>query len=261
MTLAYQTILPTIVASDLPALQALLDTGLDPNSTAEPESTLLERAILARFVDGALLLLERGAKITLEDPSLLCSAVTWCDSPALCRALISAGADVDELGMDNATALYYAVKAGNTEVCRALLDAGARVAHQEDYEPETMSAAVTSSWAAPGDSAEIIRMLVAAGGSTSQASSGGVFDRELTPFQLAVSHGFAANVNLMIDEFGEDPSQLTESGKTMLELTASEPVRIILRAALIERTVALAVESSGTVHASESGITPRGPAL
>jgi ankyrin repeat protein len=258
---AYRTILPAIVSRDLPLLQSLLDAGANPNSTAEPEPTLLERAILERFVDGALLLLERGARITEEDPSLLCSCVLWCPSAHLCRALINAGADVNELGMNNSTALYHAVKAGSADICRALLAAGASVPHRHDYEPETMTAAVTCGRGTRGSSAEIIRMLVAAGGSTSQPSSGDTFYREMTPFQVAVHQGYAANVKLMIDEFGEDPFQLTASGKTMSELTASEPVKAVLRAAATERTVALAIDTGARDDQNGSRVSLRIPIL
>jgi ankyrin repeat protein len=262
--LAYEALDSAVARCDLVSLTELLDVGLSPNATSPCEPTVLERAMQVNFVPGALLLLQRGAEVTEEDPSLLCQAVARLHSVELSKALIAAGADVNERGLKNATALYYAVEQGDAALCRLLLNAGAAI-----VPPDTKNLGLNPMCAAAiswrSNAHEIIRILVAAGGSTSELYVGAPSNLELTPFQFAITQGYANNAAMMMAGFGEDPTQTTKAGKTMLELATAAGVKTILetfiRATLAEQATTAGIDAGGGGHRSGTRITREHPTL
>jgi ankyrin repeat protein len=242
-----------IKAKDLQACVDLLDAGASPNQPkvwwGDPP---LVRALDAHFVEGALLLLERGAgpcakKVGESIP--LATAATLGQVEA-CIALLRHGAEVDETGVDGQTPLFLAAARTHVDVCRILLEHGANVNAVARSGSTPMRVASTIG----NDSApEVLRLLLSAGAQTTDVTthSNTMFDMPLTAFQCAVAHGRVCNVAMMMDEFGEDPQQTTADGKTMLELASKLEVQDLLRAAIAERAVAAELERT----ASAQGLT------
>ena len=101
------------------------------SSAYEPQSPLYIAAA-NHHTDVAKILLQHGADPNRRGSSSghtpLIRASSQYESDAsveLVRALLEAGADVNETNFDGRTALHRAASLGNTEIVRALLDAGA----------------------------------------------------------------------------------------------------------------------------------------
>jgi hypothetical protein len=102
---------------------------------------------------------------------------------AICRALVRAGHDVNDLSSDESTPLSGAANRGYVALCRFLVSAGANPAL------------------------------------TPPAASKGY----LTPFQRAVFQGQPLVVRYFLEEAGQSLSQRTVDGRTLMELARSQP--------------------------------------
>jgi hypothetical protein len=194
----------------------------------------------------------------LVDPDLLCAAVRRGDL-SQCRTLIAQGARVNAKGGGNTgrTPLYLAVKHGRVEICRLLIDNGADVRRVMIGGVTALRlAVVTPLLTVP----EILRMLM-----TATRQSPGVDDcwdpvrkTYLTAFQYAVARGVYQSVELLMDEFGEDPAQTTMDGVAMVDLTTTPAVQELLLAAITERSASLA-SGEPTSDSRPSTASPEAP--
>ncbi|EQC26790.1 serine/threonine protein kinase [Saprolegnia diclina VS20] len=120
---AYQR---AVAVNDIALVQAQLDNGFDPNSTAERNSPPLALAVDRGSEDIADLLLDHGAVVDKRyngDTALHMAARKG--HTKLVALLLDAGADVDALDKENYTALYYALTSCDESLLQLLSDAGA----------------------------------------------------------------------------------------------------------------------------------------
>jgi ankyrin repeat protein len=224
----------------------LLDAGADPDASETNDNndwTPLIRAIVRFFPEAALLLIERGARLTAQGQNQfipLHLAVTSGDL-RICRALLQHGADLESKDSEGCTAIFRAVT-GKIDVLRFLIEEGA------DVNVVTTSGASLLRNAARKDHAEsanTLRALVAAGADLLLATidSSGHVERQasLTAFQCAVASGAAQNAAVMIEEFGEDPHQITADGRSMIDLAPDDATRDAIRSAVTARAVTVAL--------------------
>lgn len=165
-----------VVGGQLPLVQAadvddamvllLLDAGADVNGRDGSGDTALIKACEHRSILRVKLLLNRGADPNLQKDSVVvplrrAAGTRSTASVEIARLLLSAGANpnfvsVSKHGVPVASLLMVAAKAGNREVVRLLLDAGARV-------NDVHSFGTSLTEAAEGGDVETARMLLEAG--------------------------------------------------------------------------------------------------
>lgn len=121
------------VRGDLEALKTALGNPPDFPNCRGPRGVgenLLEYAIYWSPLDFVRALLELGAEPNYGDhagfPALLAAlAANRPDKPALIELLLSFGAEIEQRGVNDWTALHYAVALGDREAVRTLLARGA----------------------------------------------------------------------------------------------------------------------------------------
>jgi uncharacterized protein len=115
---------------DVPAVQALLDSGADPNQPARLGTTPLELASRNGNAQLIRLLIAAGADANAVDAvgeSMLMAAVSSGELAAV-EALLEAGADVNQRDREfQQTALMFAARAGFDQIAAALIRAGAEI--------------------------------------------------------------------------------------------------------------------------------------
>jgi ankyrin repeat protein len=256
---AYASLAEAVRTQHVALLTQLLDDGLSPNAATSGSPSLLDLAMHLTTPDIALLLVERGAAVVPSPSgiSLFEQAFSYSDYRPLCYALIRVGADVNRPHYDNGCALFNAICKDDIDLCRALIAAGADVTAEGPFGISPLRSTIEH---AQHNSLELMRLLVQAGASTSAlplATNSSCL--ALTPFQYAVAYGFAKHVEFMIDEFGEDPYQVTlqrislqvipargrcglgerivEAGTPMIDLAEHSDVLAVLYAATAGRTM------------------------
>lgn len=95
-----------------------------------------------------------------------------CISAKRARALIAAGADVNEKDLTGAMPLHFAVYKGRSAVMNALISSGADVNAQDYYGCTPLHYAAFSGFIG-AERAEIVRMLIAAGADPSIRNNSG----------------------------------------------------------------------------------------
>ena len=155
-------------------IQRLLAAGADPNTTMPGGETALMTASRTGRPDAVQVLLDHGADVTARESTRAQNALMWAaarGNAEVVRLLITAGADVHARSEDPTpkrsgsgtrpdrgdtafrgnmrfTPLLFAVRAGQIDAVRALLDAGADV--NDETEPDGYSglviAAVNAHW-------------------------------------------------------------------------------------------------------------------
>lgn len=110
----------------------LLERGVDIHARAAGNRTVLMMAAMMGQLQAVRLLLEKGAELNVKDDwgytPLLYAASSWCNDPALVKALLAHGADLHVTSQDGETALKLARRKGRNEVFRILEKAGAKIA-------------------------------------------------------------------------------------------------------------------------------------
>jgi ankyrin repeat protein len=259
----YADMYSAVTENNITGLKALLDSGIRPDVRAdETQAGLLAAALDAGSVDGALMLIERGATVTSRipggKPPLVSAAVKGPRAAALCRALLDAGAPVNDKCSQNRTALFQAAAFMNADVCRLLIERGAEVNIETDYRSTPLHAAASSTL---GPAAKIVRLLMEAGADPAylpRYGNGLIGITARNAFQHAVSLGRTSHAAIMIDEFGVDPRQTTIDGLTMLELATTDEMKELLRSAIAQRSVSLAVEGRASAQLErEATVAPR----
>ncbi|QDQ25142.1 hypothetical protein FNU76_01535 [Chitinimonas arctica] len=143
--------------ANVPALQALLQVGFDPNSGIGSSRAPLEELFVgcsadapddtsksAQRLEGLALLLAHGADAKFIDPqgnTLLHSVAQFCVMPAEIKALLAAGTPLAHKNKQDFSALDIALTSGRWPVARTLIDAGARTSKKRIgeifFEPPT----------------------------------------------------------------------------------------------------------------------------
>jgi ankyrin repeat protein len=188
-----------VYGRSLPIVELLLRAGGDPNATDELGMTPLRYAVRHGRDDVAALLRRMGATdsaVTEDnrasraivrgerfrgrvDPDVLCNAAVR-DDVALIVRLLRAGADPDAVGgLDGTAPLHWACWRGRGGAARALVEGGADIHAVNRYGGDALDTTIHGSVncqdpfggvgmrlpeeIAPGDYAEIVEMLIAAG--------------------------------------------------------------------------------------------------
>jgi ankyrin repeat protein len=219
----------------------------------EPKhSAPLYAACINGHVEIVRMLIKQGARIELAEtltPALSLAADRG--DVAMCAVLVEAGSDLNEGSYRlKKTALMRAAKNNAVEVCQLLVASGADVHVTEE---SGLSALLV---AAAADSVEAVRFLISAGADPSLALS---YKRNqpLTAFQTAVHCNAVKVMEYFMAELGEDPSQRTEGGRTMLQLAGqSVEAKHLLQATKAARAVesSLASDQSALVRRTRQDV-------
>jgi hypothetical protein len=117
-----------LLSQPLETLGALMDS-FDVNHYQAPQMSLLQWAVQNDREDLTSLLLSKGA--SPETLSRGGNLLHLARHPGVCRALIEAGADVENRNAEDDTPLLSAVKARASEVVACLIDHGADVSTRD----------------------------------------------------------------------------------------------------------------------------------
>jgi ankyrin repeat protein len=134
----YRLAIDSITTRSIGELERLLDAGMHPGiRPSEGERSLLITALAAGFVDEAILLIKRGATVCALEPDgippLTLAARLGQSGLKLCRALLDAGAAIDETDKLGRTALFEAARWQHMDVAHFLLERGADEDICSDY--------------------------------------------------------------------------------------------------------------------------------
>ena len=105
-------------------LQLLLDSGADINVEDKAERTALDWAIIMQSTEAEEILRENDAPTGAEKSFI--AAIQTNNTEAV-RALLEAGADVNEPAYTSKTSLHYASHSRNMEILKLILSKGADV--------------------------------------------------------------------------------------------------------------------------------------
>ena len=120
---------------DTQKIRELIDNGLNINSEQLRDKngkTLLMVAVLLERTDIVELLLERGAKVNIQDNNGL-TALMYSENTEIAKMLLSYGADIHIRDAERQTAL---MQLENTEIAQMLIDNGA-IIDAQDQEDQT----------------------------------------------------------------------------------------------------------------------------
>ncbi len=137
--------------SDVAAVKAMLDKGVDVNTKNHYGATALAYACDRGSVEIVKLLIERGADVNVRDTFYGATPLTWAVDKGyveIVKLLLDKGAQTKEI------ALLSAVRNGHVELTKSLLAWG-------DWKPESLTPALSA--AERGQHKEIVEMLKNAG--------------------------------------------------------------------------------------------------
>ena len=158
--------------------------------------------------------LEAGANVETRDEggfTVLHAAAAFNGSPAVTKALLDAGADIDSQAKNGLAPLHMAVSSGSLAVTRVLLSAGADTEPQNEHKWTPLHSAAEFS-----NSPAMVKVLVDAGANIEALASvdaqNGNSIHALTPLHLAAASGSSAVAQTLID-VGADIEAQTEARK------------------------------------------------
>lgn len=195
---------------DLPAVQALLKNGADPNARNGLEFTPLYIAAASHQTDVMKELLNAGAKPDAESTygtPLIFAAETG--NVEGFNLLLSKGVDINAARTDGLNALMMASNTGVPPIVAELLKRKADVNEEDD------SGATALTLAARGGHTEIGQMLLSGGAIFDKADSNG-----RTPLMEAAINGHPEFVKILLAK-GAKPNARDAQGRTALILAAS----------------------------------------
>jgi ankyrin repeat protein len=233
---------------DTEACKRLLADGADPNAS-EPVGfdQMLSIAAGAKApLPLCVALIDAGAAVSppsIELPGPLFRAAKE-GYLALCKELVARGANPDGLLLRTPRApLAGAASEGHLEVCRYLIESGADLLGTSGGGWTALHHAALGAGGAR--SLEVCKLLVSAGAKPSHRSTP---DQDwiphVTPFHIAITSANESIVSYFLHECGESPSQTTDKGERMLDLTNDEAVLELLRTALIEEAVSVNIKDA-----------------
>jgi ankyrin repeat protein len=224
----------------------LIGAGGDPNALIGERG---DRVLAHAIRHGAPLafcqyLIDRGSDVVPTDPTSqypLRVAVEVGNSE-ICRELIKRGADVNHRTEFYGGALQAAVFDGNVALCRLLIEHGADVEAENARGRVPLHLVDIVFGDDPATSIDIARLLVQHGASPSYQPAN-ANKRYLTPFQQALRNGNAALADFFIHEAGQDATQVTLAGKSMVHVALTENAQAVIRAAVTEKEVAQSMDA------------------
>ena len=232
-------------------LKKLLDSGMKPNAKTSQGTTAL--MIAARDIEKVKLLIERGADVNARAATginVLMVAARYRGNAETVRLLLRKGASPNpEKGIEvrnSATALFFAVMAGDVQSAGALIEAGATLDRMKILGRFTQSPLLYSvfgdsamvelliakgadpnevdddkisplSWATIGNNRNVVRSLIARGAKVNYADRFG-----MTPLLYAASIDFGdTSVMEELIAAGADKSATTKEGVSAVDLAKS----------------------------------------
>lgn len=218
-------------------VKRLLEAGANPSLAIESGETPLMAAARSGSAAAVALLASRGADLNAREHIRGQTALMWAADqrhPDVVRALIQAGADVQirsrvwrqlentagntnptgdfEMEHGGSTALFFAVRRGDVESARILLDAGANV---NDTNAAGASALVV---AAHSDQGDVGELLLARGADPDAAGAG------YTALHAATLRGNTRLAQALLEK-GADPNALVTHGSPVRRLSADYSIR------------------------------------
>ena len=166
---------------DLAALRALVNKRAGINTPQADGTTALHWAVHWNDVEAARLLLRAGANPATKNRfgASPLSEAAFAGNAELVKALLDAGADAREMTTaDGETVLMTAARTGNVDAVRMLVDRGADVNATERYKGQT-----ALMWAAAERHAPVVKLLLERGADWRVRS----FDRETKPPKLSAA--------------------------------------------------------------------------
>ena len=155
-------------ASDMNSLQALLEQGIDINSTTGDGSTALHWAAHLNDQEMTAFLLDNAAGVNIATD--LGVTPLWLaaenGSDTIIRSLLDAAADPNPKLLSGETPLMMASRSGNPLAVQLLIEHGATVDAVENSQQQT-----ALMWAAAQRHAEVVRILLSAGANFAARSS------------------------------------------------------------------------------------------
>jgi ankyrin repeat protein len=211
------TTLLMMVAPDSDKMRMVLDRGGKVNARAKSGYTALMVAANYRESTPAMkLLLDRGAEVTSEKPAMFRAnpffLAAYAGNTEILDRLKQAGANSEDpmilIGTSSATPLAGAVRFGNVEVARKLVELGADVSQVDGGGLNPVARAVL------GNQVEMARFLIEKGADVNHADKAG-----MTPLLYAASIDFgdSAMIDLLVQS-GARRDARTKEGLTALEL-------------------------------------------
>src|SRR5262249_42810315 len=168
--------------SDVAAVKAMLDKGVDVNSKNHYGATALSYACDRGSVEMVRLLIERGADVNVQDTFYRATPLTWAAGKGyveIVNLLLDKGAKTKEL------ALLFAAQGGYPALVKSLLARG-------DWKPESLTAALSA--AERGQEKEIAEMLKNAGAKPAPKPSFQVDEATLKSYAGTYKHEQIGNL-------------------------------------------------------------------
>jgi len=222
----------TILFGSVTDLKRLLDGGFDPNSATKAGGTTA-LMMAAPDPEKMKLLLDRGADVNAQAKSkysALMVAAVYRDGASGMKLLLSRGADVSgtpsplvlaagvgnaevlkplhDAGASLSRALLAAVRTGELDAARTLLDLGAPMDETDASDASALDRAVIS------NQLELTRLLIERGANVNRVGRSG-----MTPLLYAASIDFGDSemIELLLKS-GAQPNAVTKDGLTALDL-------------------------------------------
>ena len=204
-------------SGNLPAVRALLESGLDVNKGA------LTRPLLFAVTKGreevVKALIEAGADVNLTSSdnlsNLRCTlplvAAAFSGRSVCIALLLDAGADVDKQEDDGCTALYAAAINGQDAVVKILIDAGADI-NRAVFERTPLQWAALALPGEPDGKVSTFRILIDAGADVHRAVG-----NESTALHFAALRGHGVKVGILI-KAGADVNRVNNAGRTPMSM-------------------------------------------
>ena len=240
----------------------ILDDHDDFRALGAERGDLLGQALATQRFQWISVLLERGFHLTREQAlqqPLLPHAGMNLD---LCRMLVELGVDVNQQDAGGDTALHRATIYAREDVCQYLLDAGAS---PSIFNSRSRTALHNVSLVQMPTSFSLAKRFIEAGASSSAIPKRPPSEYT-TPFQLFCKEGQSDLVELLVEHYGEDPSQTTIDGVSLDDLITDAKTRHALWSAATRRQVEdalpaseLAAECASSGAGEASAARPFGP--